>query len=181
MVFDPLDDDPEDREPDTEDSVRDPGDRFKDPEGKFTDPNHDSVTIPQVGVDDPASDSSSNSIRIPEVTAAETDAPEDILETFWVLVLVLNGAILALSLGAMFLFFEDDLTKGGWLLTIGVVLTGFSVHRYQQYQQTVSESTAKPNATHGNETTGRNESDETLNTDPAKDPNTTSPDDSGQS
>lgn len=184
MVFDSIDDESADRDPDPEEAVRDPGERYRNPEEKFMDPDHDSLTIPQIGVDESETDTdtATDSITIPAVTTPETDASEELLESFWVLVVVLNGAILALSLGALFLLFDGDVTRGGWLLAIGLVLTGFSARRYKQYQHTVSGSTT---ATDSADSTGstdstddRNEPDETLNTSATDGINTTSTDDS---
>ncbi|WP_254523452.1 DUF7322 domain-containing protein [Natrinema caseinilyticum] len=185
MVFDSTDDESADRDPDPEGTVRDPGEQYRNPEEKFMDPDHDSLTIPQIGVEEPDADTATDSLSIPSVTTPETDAPDDVLETFWVLVVVLNGAILALSLGALFLLFEGDTTRGGSLLAIGLVTTGFSAHRYRQFRRAVSEPTEPADTADSTDATGsgddRTESDETLNTGAPDDTDTTSTDDSGKS
>ncbi|WP_049890532.1 DUF7322 domain-containing protein [Natrinema versiforme] len=135
MVFDPFEDESEDWEPD---------DPYDDPEDAFEDPDDDSLTIPSVDTEDLAAEadeeSSPNSVDVPAVTTDETEAPNDLLEAFWVLIIVINGALLALALGVLFLLFEGDTTTGGWLLVIGLVLSGFAARRYWQYQHTAFET-----------------------------------------
>lgn len=83
-----------------------------DPEEEFRDPESDSITIP-------------------EVQTAERDAPAELFQTFWLLVFVVNAALLAVALGAMFLVFRGDLRIGGSLLAGGIVLSGLALRRYR--------------------------------------------------
>ncbi|WP_255170131.1 DUF7322 domain-containing protein [Natrononativus amylolyticus] len=87
-----------------------------DPEAELTDPESDSLTIPEVSTD-------------------ETDVPPELLKTFWAIVLVVNAAVLAVSLGVLFLLFEADVATGGPLLGGGVVLFGFAVYRYRSFRR----------------------------------------------
>lgn len=168
MVFDPFEDESEDWEPE---------DPYDDPEDAFEDPDDDSLTIPSVETDDLAAEADeepyTNSVDVPTVTTDETDAPNDLLEAFWVLVIVINGALLALSLGALFLLFEGDTTTGGWLLVIGLVLSGFAARRYWRYQHTAFE-TDPPN---GSEPTD----DSNAATEPDSTDESNTPDDSTHS
>ncbi|WP_254763666.1 DUF7322 domain-containing protein [Natrinema marinum] len=136
MVFDPSDDESADHEPD--------------PEAQFRDPDHDSLTIPSIEPPDskPETDDEpyADSVRIPTVTTDELDAPEDLLEAFWVVVLVINGAILAASLGALYIIFEGNTNRGGLLLAIGLVLGGFAARRYREYERVAAESTGTTDA-----------------------------------
>lgn len=50
---------------------------------------------------------------------------------FWALVTVFNVALLALSLGAMFVLFEGNYTLGGQLLVAGAAVFGFGLYRYR--------------------------------------------------
>ncbi|WP_408958958.1 hypothetical protein [Natrinema sp. 74] len=160
MVFDPFDDESEDWDPD--------------PEAKFEDPDDDSLTIPRVETEDLEAGSDvepyTDSISIPAVTTDETDAPTDLLETFWAVVVLLNGALFTLALGAFFVLFNGNVSTGGWLLLIGLILSGFAARRYSQYHWTASErATTDEDEADGTteleETTETDERAETLNTD----------------
>ncbi len=168
MVFEPSDDEPADAEPD--------------PEAQFRDPDHDSLTIPQIEGpgSEPETDDEpyADSVTIPSVDTDEFDAPEDLLEAFWVVVLVINGAILAFSLGVLYLLFEGNVRRGGGLLGIALVLGGFAVLRYREYERVASESTG---ATDSDESDDATTADETLNTDASDTSHTRSTDDSGTS
>ncbi|ELY92685.1 DUF7322 domain-containing protein [Natrialba taiwanensis] len=121
-----------------------------DPEAEFTDPESDSLTIPAVETEDAGSslhddlvaDHELDSIPIPEVSTTESDVPSELLNIFWGLVLVINAAVLALSLGLLFLFFEGVSTHGVGLVIGGVVLFGFAYRRYRTYQARSDEFTS---------------------------------------
>lgn len=112
-----------------------------DPEAEFRDPDSDSLTIPDIDAE-PESEPESleQTVRVPEVSTAETDVPADLAETFWALVLVINVAVFALALGALFLLFEENATYGGWLIAGGFVLVAFAVRRYRAYDADTSDS-----------------------------------------
>ncbi|WP_222919525.1 hypothetical protein [Natrinema sp. SYSU A 869] len=117
-----------------------------DPEEDLYDAESGGLTIPQVstgddGPDDDLSDLS-NTIDPPTVSTAETDVPSDVLQTFWALVLVLNAAVLVVSLGLLLIVFEADLFRGGVLVAAGIVLFGFAGRRYRQFQRGGSADTA---------------------------------------
>ncbi|MFC4248801.1 hypothetical protein ACFOZ7_18035 [Natribaculum luteum] len=125
MVFEPTEHEPEEY----------------DPEEDLHDPETDSLTIPKV---DP--------VEPPEVSTAETDVPSDVLQTFWALVLVLNAAILAVTLGAMLLYFRGETTVGGSLVAGGCLLFAFSVRRYRSYQTADDETPTVSTASDATET-----------------------------
>lgn len=170
MVFDPFDDESDEHESESWDP---------DPEARFEDPDDDSITIPRIDTEDSDldvdDDSYTDSITVPAITTDETDAPEDLLEAFWVLVVVLNGALLALSLGGLFLLFEQDLTTAGWLLGIGVVLSGFAARRYKQYQDVTDEAAPVDDSAESDDREGGNETPDSTAADTSE---TTSTDDS---
>ncbi|WP_256298877.1 DUF7322 domain-containing protein [Haloarchaeobius salinus] len=79
----------------------------------------------------------SPSIRIPEApsppSTADVDAPAGLQRKFWVLVLVFNGALLGVSLGAMYVGFRGDWTLGSRLLAGGLVCFGYGVFRLRTW------------------------------------------------
>lgn len=137
-------------------------------------PDNDALTIPSVGTEtagsglwsDLKADLEIDSIDIPEVSNDVTDgaeadadastemapdasdAPPELVKTFWALVLVINAALLAVSLGVLFLVFEGAMRRGGALLAGGLLLLGFAVRRYRTYRQSTdrSESDAQADA-----------------------------------
>ncbi|QCW04019.1 hypothetical protein [Natrinema pallidum] len=106
-----------------------------DPEVDLYDEESDGLTIPQVSTEDDVPDNDlpdlSDGIDPPTVSIDETDVPGDLLEAFWSLVLVINAAVLAVSLGALLVVFEGDLSRGGILVAAGAVLFGFAGRRYR--------------------------------------------------
>jgi len=62
---------------------------------------------------------------------SENDVDPEIARRFWALVLVFNVALLALSLGAMFVFFEGNYSLGGQLLLAGATAFVFGLYRYR--------------------------------------------------
>lgn len=124
-----------------------------DPEEEFYDPDSDGLTIPQVSTGD---DEADGTAAEPDAEAddlgqslAEGDVPADLLQTFWALVLVVNAAVLAVSLGLLVLFFEGTMGRGGLLLAAGLVLFGFAGRRYRRFRDADTE------ADDGAETTSR--------------------------
>lgn len=106
-----------------------------DPEAEFRDPDSDSLTIPEVSREESPS-ATGPEVSIPEVSTEtdQLDAPSELLTHFWALVLVLNGAILAVALAVLFATFEGSTTRSVGLLGVGVVLFGFAYRRYRAYQ-----------------------------------------------
>ena len=116
-----------------------------DPEADFRDPESDSLTIPRVDTEDAGSGLTSDlrsdfvdeDVKVPEVdapTGTEADVPPDLQKTFWALVIVVNGAVLGIALGAMLLVFEGDTDRGVPLLAGGFLLFGFAYRRYRQFR-----------------------------------------------
>ncbi len=70
---------------------------------------------------------------------AENDVDPELSRRFWALVLVFNAALLATSLGAMFLVFEADYTLGGQLLVAGLAAFAFGLYRYRAAREYLDE------------------------------------------
>lgn len=83
-----------------------------DPEAEFRDPTSDSLTIP-------------------DVSGNAGNANPQLTTQFWVLVMVIKAALIALSLGALFLIFQTNQQVGWLFLAGGFVLTVFAFRRYR--------------------------------------------------
>ena len=118
-----------------------------DPEEELYDPDSDGLTIPQVTTDDDSDDAveSEIPIDIPSVSTDETDVPSDVLQAFWALVLVINAALFVVSLGALLLVFEGDVTRGGTLVGSGIVLFGLAGRRYRTFRADSDDEPADSN------------------------------------
>ncbi|AGB15793.1 hypothetical protein Halru_1176 [Halovivax ruber XH-70] len=85
-----------------------------DPEADLYDPDADGITIPQVSTDPSEVD--------PEISRA-----------FWTIVLVVNAALLFVSLGPMLWFFLGWVQEGITLVVGGVALFGLAYYRYRRF------------------------------------------------
>ncbi|AGB36683.1 DUF7322 domain-containing protein [Natronococcus occultus] len=125
-----------------------------DPEEELDDPDSDSLTIPKVSTEDAGSGLGSD-LRSEfgseietdaDGVPAETDVPSELLQTFWAVVLVVNAAVLALSLGILFLLFEGPSTNSVGLIVGGIILFGFAGYRYRSYRASESDDGASTGA-----------------------------------
>ncbi len=106
-----------------------------DPEAEFEDPESDSITIPDVTPEEPDNPTvSAPEVSIPEVSTDETDVPKAVFQHFWAIVVAVNAALLAFSLGAMLFFIQGMTTTGGVLAVGGLVLFGLAYRRYRAFQ-----------------------------------------------
>jgi len=69
----------------------------------------------------------------PEPPAA-TEASEELQKMFWSVILLLNLALLAASLGVMYVVFRGRLQLGGGLLLVGVLGIGHAYRIYRRYE-----------------------------------------------
>lgn len=115
MLFEPSEHEPDEYDPEGDHEPEE-----YDPEAELRDPDADGITIPTV-------------------STAEDDVPADLAKTFWIVVVVVNAAILSLSLGALLLWFRGDATVGGSLLAGGVVLLALAVRRYRAFDHETPE------------------------------------------
>ncbi|WP_049925765.1 DUF7322 domain-containing protein [Halopiger goleimassiliensis] len=112
-----------------------------DPEDDFEDPDSDSLTIPRVETEEAGSGLRSDleaDLEVPETAIRDEDVPPDLVRTFWAIVLVINGAVLAGSVGGLLLLFEGDTRRGVPLLAGGIVLLGFAYRRYRTYKRSAT-------------------------------------------
>jgi hypothetical protein len=125
-------------EPDPPAEPRDPGTDLHDP--------GESVRVPSIDLPE-----------VPEVTPPSTDgsdAPPELAQAFWILVLVVNGAVLATALGAMFVVFESDWDLGGRLLFAGGVLGVYGYYRYRNFPDPSEVADGADGADDGSEADG---------------------------
>lgn len=85
----------------------------EDPESRLPDPEEELPSVPEPPDPDPE------------------EVPDGLRFAFWWLVLVFNGALLALWLGVLFVVFEGNLDLGGRLLFVGGVLFAYGYYRYR--------------------------------------------------
>lgn len=99
-----------------------------DPEADLRDPAEERPTIPSVDVPDPA----------PE------DVPSALLQGFWVTVLVVNAALLSLSVGLLMLVFGVKRPVGAGLALLGLLLArrGYRLYRRLDERHRGGELTA---------------------------------------
>lgn len=91
-----------------------------DPEADLSDPDADGITIPQVSTDPSEVD--------PEISRA-----------FWTIVLVVNAALLFVSLGPMLWFFLGWAQEGITLVVGGLALFGLAYYRYRRFMANAPE------------------------------------------
>lgn len=118
-----------------------------DAEKDLRDPDSDSLTIPRVDSEDVGgglyediqsefdTESAEPPDVAPDIDPDTSDVPAALLEAFWSIVLVVNGAVLAFALGLMILIFWGDVERGLALVAGGVILSGFAYRRYRNYQR----------------------------------------------
>ena len=76
------------------------------------------------------------SVRIPDASnagGADSDVPKEVFVTFWGLVVTLNLALFATSLGLMLAYFRGQLRLGGGLVLLGVLAFAYSYYKYRRY------------------------------------------------
>lgn len=68
------------------------------------------------------------------------DVDPGVARRFWALVLVFNVALLAISLGLMFVVFEGSYSLGGQLFVAGIAVFGFGLYRYRTAKAYLEEN-----------------------------------------
>jgi hypothetical protein len=94
-------------------------------------PDVPSVDVPEVDV--PAVDSEASGVDVDAETA----------RGFWRLVLVFDVALLALSLGPMFIYFQGNWRRGGLLLGFGLCTFLYGVARYREFRDAAPDPDAE--------------------------------------
>lgn len=80
-------------------------------------------------------DSAESQIDIPEAPdPSDNDVPPELRRTFWLIVLMVNVGLLALSVGAMFVVFRGQLRFGGSLVVLGVFALLVAYIRYRNHR-----------------------------------------------
>ena len=103
------------------------------PEERFAEP--DPEPDPEADLPDPETELPSvpegPEVEIPEVTVSEAEVPESLLKDFWTTVLVINVAVLAVSVGAMMVVFDVYRLFGAAVFALGLFsgLRGYRKYR----------------------------------------------------
>ena len=71
------------------------------------------------------------------------DANSEVTSLFWQLVVVFNIALLGLSLGPMFAYFEGDIDLGLQLTAGGAILFAYGYFRYRRFRRRRDDETAE--------------------------------------
>lgn len=95
---------------------------------------------PEVDQHDPDADG----LTIPSVSTAESDAPAEVKKTFWIVTLVVNVAILFVSVGPMLIYFRGWTRNGLVLIAAGLVLFGLAYRRYRSFMADAPDETDGP-------------------------------------
>ena len=69
------------------------------------------------------------SVDVPD----ESDADPQLQRQFWLLVVVFNVAVMAVSVGAMLAVFRGQWDTGGSLVAGGAILAGYGYFKYRVY------------------------------------------------
>jgi len=72
---------------------------------------------------------------IPDLSEKASEADPEVSGLFWWLVVVFNVALMAFSLGLMFIIFQQNWTLGGQLSLAGLVLGGYGYVRYRRFKR----------------------------------------------
>jgi hypothetical protein len=81
-------------------------------------------------------DSLAPSVDVPEAPdVSETEVDDELFRAFWGSVVMLNVALMGVSLGAMFLYFRGNLRLGGGAMVVGVVAAVFTYRYYAGYRR----------------------------------------------
>lgn len=67
----------------------------------------------------------------PDMAANQGNADPAVARAFWTLAVVFNVAIMALSVGAMFVIFRGNYSLGGQLVAVGTILAAYGFYRYR--------------------------------------------------
>ena len=81
-------------------------------------------------------DSLAPSVDVPDASdASEYDVDDDLFKAFWACVVMLNVAMVGLSLGAMFLYFRGNVRLGGGAMAVGALAAVFAYRYYAGYRR----------------------------------------------
>lgn len=65
-----------------------------------------------------------------------TEAPPELVETFVIVMVLVNISLFVTTLGLLLLFIPRWIRIGGALTTIGMLSGGWAYYRYRRFQQT---------------------------------------------
>ena len=83
---------------------------------------------------------------VPEPPEPSGETPPRVQLLFWALVVVFNLAVLAVGVGLVLILFDGNLTLGGQILLVGLVLLGYGIYRYRDAKREIEALTAEDEA-----------------------------------
>lgn len=87
---------------------------------------------------------------IPEAPDLSTRNTDPVVEgTFWTLVAVFNVGLLVVSLGVMFVIFQENPTLGWQLTVAGCLVLGYGFYRYRSAKEVIEERAGKESDSDG--------------------------------
>ena len=75
---------------------------------------------------------------VPEPPEPDGDTHPRVQLLFWGLVVVFNIAVLGIGVGILLIVFDGNLTLGGQVLAVGLVLLGYGLYRYRDARREVA-------------------------------------------
>ncbi|MFC7142462.1 hypothetical protein ACFQMA_21815 [Halosimplex aquaticum] len=97
-------------------------------------PDVPEVDVPEVDIPSVPGAADAGETDEADAGALDGDVDPEVSRTFWRLVLVFDVALLAMSLGPMFVFFRSDWDTGGPLFVLGVAAFVYGVREYRQFR-----------------------------------------------
>jgi hypothetical protein len=109
--------------PDTRDEPAEPFAEYGEVDEKYREPEEMSIgpEIPEA----------------PDLTDRDVDPVVE--GTFWMLVVVFNIGLIAVSVGVMFVILQGNLVLGGQIALAGAVVLSYGIYRYRSAKQVISD------------------------------------------
>lgn len=107
---------------------------------------------PSLGPETPSVDVPEVDVYTPDTLTPGEDVDRETYRLFWRLVIVFDVALLALSLGPMFVYFRGNWRRGLTLFVFGALVFAYGVARYREFRRS-DEDGADDDASDAGETT----------------------------
>lgn len=105
-----------------------------DPEPTDLEPDQSDLEPDQSDLEPEEFDPDSLGPSAPDLSANASNADPETARLFWTLVMVFNISLLGVSLGVMFVVFQQNFQLGGQLFLGGSILFAYGYYRYRKFQ-----------------------------------------------